>query len=222
MGPPGWFRLMRAGVFASVCVVLSACGHDLMASRPAPVWAGWTALAGVTAVGYCLADRRRSAWWILLAVEVVQVCLHLWFTWSTPADLGSAARYPGMAMPGGVHQLASADMAMAGPHGGGTSMGMVGAHAFAGVLVALWLYAGERALWRALRRAAGLIAGSLLARTLRAFVLLTRVDLVADRRPAGARRGRSGDEAPPVAVLRHVLIRRGPPRADGVPAYVLM
>src|SRR4051812_21602926 len=124
MGPPGWFRLMRAGVFASVCVVLSQVGHDLMASRPVPVWAGWTALAGVSAVGYCLADRRRPAWGILLAVEVVQACLHLWFTWSASTDPGSAFRHPGMAMQGGVHHVTSADVPLPMTHGGGMSVGM--------------------------------------------------------------------------------------------------
>jgi hypothetical protein len=189
-----------------------------MASRPAPLWAGWTALAGVSAVGYCLADRRRPAWWILLAVEVVQASLHLWFAWSTPSDSGSAFGHPGMAMHGSVHLVTSADLPLPMPHGGGMSVGMVGVHALAGVLVAVWLYAGERALWRAL----GLIVGVLLGRTLRGFALFMCADLAAHRRPAGAHRMRSDDEGPPVgAVLRHVLIRRGPPQAD-VCAYVLM
>jgi hypothetical protein len=188
-----------------------------MASRPAPVWAGWAALAGVSAVGYCLAGRRRQAWWILLAVDVVQACLHLWFTWSTSTEPGSAPRRLGVAMHGGMHQVMSADVPM--PHGGGMSVGMVGVHALAGVFAAAWLYAGERALWRAL----GLIAGVLLGPTLQAFALLLRADLAVDRCPAGALRKRGDDEGPPVAaVLRHVLIRRGPPWIDGVPANAPM
>jgi hypothetical protein len=45
-------------VFAAVCVVLSQFGHDLMAARPASLWAGWAALAGVGAVGYGRTDPQ--------------------------------------------------------------------------------------------------------------------------------------------------------------------
>lgn len=201
---------MRAGGFASVCVVLSQAGHDLMASRPVPPWAGWAALAGVGAVGYLLADRRRPLWWILLAVEVVQGCLHLWFTWSTSTGSGPPLQHPGMVMHGGVHQVVGADVAMA--HGGGTSVSMLGAHVLAGALVAVWLYAGERVLWRALGMIAGLLLGC------RVFWLFACGGLQEDRWMGGARRRRNDeDEAPPVlAVLRHALVRRGPPWAGGV------
>jgi hypothetical protein len=210
MRPPGWFRLIRAGAFAAVCVALSQYGHDLMAARPAPLWAGWVALAGVGAVGYCLADRRRPTWWILLAVEVAQVCLHVWFDWCTPA--GSVPPSPRMEMRGGgMHAAMDGGMAMS--HGAGTSLGMLAAHAFAGCLAAAWLYAGERALWRALRTVAGFLAD----RTLRVLALLVRAVRPAGPRPARAVVRRGEDEVPPeVAVLRHVLVRRGPPRAESV------
>ncbi|WP_433171756.1 hypothetical protein [Actinoallomurus sp. CA-150999] len=212
MRPPGWFRLMRAGVFASVCVVLSMAGHDMMAARPAPAWAGLIALPVVTAVGYCLADRRRSAWWILLAVEVAQTCLHQWFTWATPSAPGHLV----MTMHGGVHHVVGAAPSVR--HGASAGLGMLGAHAVAGMLVALWLYAGERALWRALSA----LGESLLGRTLRALVLLAPADLrTPPRRPAGP--CRRDDDTPPVtATLRHVLVRRGPPRNTGVPANALI
>ncbi|MFB9833340.1 hypothetical protein [Actinoallomurus acaciae] len=203
MVPPGWFRLVRAGGFASVCVVLSKAGHDLMAARPAAAWSGWVALVAVTAIGYCLADRRRPLWWILLAVEVTQSCLHLWFTWSTP---GATPGHLGVATYGGMHHhLTGAGLPTGASHGGG----MWGAHALAGLLVALWLYAGERALWHAL----GTIVGSLVACTLRAFLLVLCGGLDADRRTAGASLWRGEDETPPaLAALRHALVRRGPPR----------
>ncbi len=208
MVPPGWFRLMRAGGFASACVVLSQVGHDLMAARSAPIWAGWVAVAGVGAVGYLLADRRRPLWWILFAVEVVQAFLHLWFAWSTPAAPGLASADVGMAMHGGMPMDAGAPM----PHGGGISLGMLGAHALAGLLVAVWLYAGERALWRVL----GVLAGFLLGHGTRALLHLIFGEPAAEWRPT-AGRGRNGDEPPPVvAALRHVLVRRGPPRVSGV------
>ena len=214
MHPPGWFRLIRAGVFAAVCVVLSQFGHDVMAARPAPLWAGWAALAGVGAVGYCLADRRRPAWWILLAVQVAQVCLHVWFSCWTPA--GSVSPSPPMEMRGGgMHAATYGGSAMA--HGAGMSLGMLAAHALAGCLAAAWLYAGERALWRALR----VVAEFLADRTLRVLALLVRTCPPAEPRPVDTAHRHGEDElAPEAAVLRHVLVRRGPPRAKSALAFI--
>jgi hypothetical protein len=204
---------MRAGTFAAVCVALSQFGHDLMAARPAPLWAGWMALAGVGAVGYCLADRRRPAWWILLAVETAQVCLHVWFDVCTPS--GSVAGPVHMQMQaGGMHALGG----LAALHGPGVSVGMLGAHALAGCLAAAWLYAGERALWRTLR----VVADFLVDRTLRALILLFSAVLPMGGGSARvtAAWGAEDDSPPKVAVLRHVLVRRGPPRAGGCLAFL--
>ncbi|MEV5754455.1 hypothetical protein AB0L00_42150 [Actinoallomurus sp. NPDC052308] len=125
-----------------------------------------------------------------------------------------------MTMHGGVHHVAGASPAMTMSHGDGMSgLGMIGAHVLAGVLVALWLYAGERALWRAL----GVIAESLLDPALRVFALLMLADIGVDGRPRGAD-GRRDEDAvrPAVAVLRHVLVRRGPPRGAGVLVHAFM
>jgi hypothetical protein len=119
-----------------VCVALSQYGHDLMAARPAPLWAGWAALAG-----------------------------------SAPPSLRMEMRG------GGMH--AAMDGGMAVSHGAGTSLGMLAAHAFAGCLAAAWLYAGERALRRALR-----VVAELADRTLRVLALLVRAFLPAYPRPA--------------------------------------
>lgn len=194
---------MRAGGFASVCVALSRTGHDLMATRSVPGWATLAALGGLTAVGYCLADRRRPAWWILLAVEVVQCGLHVWFSSCAPAPAGVPAH---LAMTHGAHAHAYAPM----PHGGG-SLGMLGAHALAGVLVAAWLHAGERALWRALGVIAGLLGG-----VLRALLSFARGGVTTGRAPVRATYRRDEDDAAPsLAALRHALVRRGPPRLAG-------
>jgi hypothetical protein len=198
MVPPAWFRLIRAGGFASACVALSQTGHDLMAARPAPLWSGWVALAGVGVVGYRLADRRRPAWWILLAVEVTQACLHLWFGACTPS--GGAPVH--LRMRGGAMHTS---LAHAASHGAGTSPGMLAAHVLVGGLAAAWLYAGERALWRALR----VLAEFLVIRSPRVFTLL--VPSAPPRHRTGADGGED-EVAPAVVALRHVLVRRGPPR----------
>jgi hypothetical protein len=202
---------MRAGVFAAVCVALSQVGHDLMAARPAPLWAGWTALAGIGALGYCLADRRRPVWWILLAVEIAQVCLHVWFSCCTPSGAGPVPEEMRM-QAGGMHMAGGLAM----PHGAGVSVGMMGAHALAGCLAALWLYAGERALWRTLQT----VVEFLVDRTLRLLILVAS-DQWVGRGPARSTRGNGEDEAAPtVVVLRHVLVRRGPPGTGGFLSFV--
>jgi hypothetical protein len=216
MRPPGWFRLVRGSAFAVVCVAISQFGHDLMAVRPVPLWAGWAALVALGGLGYCLADRQRSVWWILLAVEAAQACLHVWFTWCTPADRGFVSA--SMRMPrrgGGMHAAAHGGAAMS--QGAGMSLGMFGVHVLAGLLAAAWLYVGEQALWRALR----VIAGFLVDRTLCVLVLLARSGV-----PIGSRGlvrvvvGFGEDEVAPAAVvLRHVLVRRGPPRTGGSLAF---
>jgi hypothetical protein len=194
-----------------VCVALSQFGHDLMAERPAPLWAGWAALVGLGAVGYFLADRRRPAWWILLAVEVAQVCLHVWFACCTPAGVAAGAVH--MRMQGGAMHATGA---IAAGHAGGMSLGMFAVHALAGCLAAAWLHAGERALWAAL----GVVAEFLVDRTLRVLALLVRADLRVGHGPAAVTGGRAEDEvAPRTAALRHVLVRRGPPRAKSVLAF---
>ncbi len=209
MRPPGWFRLVRGGVFAAVCVVLSQFGHDVMATRPAPLWAGWVALVALGGLGYCLADRRRPAWWILVAVEAAQACLHVWFSWCTPAATVPVPMRMPMPMPGESAVVRGGTVMS---HGAGMSLGMFGAHVLAGLLVAAWLYAGERALWRALR----VVAEFLVVRTLRTLILLAQAGLPAGARPAPVTIGRGDNEvAPAVVVLRHVLVRRGPPRHGG-------
>lgn len=193
---PAWFRLLRAGVFALVCVVLSLVGHDLMAAAPVPLWSGGVALAVTVGVGYCLADRRRPLWWLLLAMAAGQCALHVWFSCTTPVL--PAGRRAVMAMPGMGHgvELAVSHGAM--------SAGMLAAHALVSLAAACWLWAGERAAWRLL---------ALLLRSLRIVtVLLGGVESPYDPVPAGGEWG-----CPGTAVLRHVVVRRGPPRLGVVP-----
>lgn len=72
-------RLLRAAVFAAVCVVLSALGHVLAACAPVP-W--WTLLAGfltVAAVVAPLAGRSRSLPVVVAALAGGQLALHSLF-----------------------------------------------------------------------------------------------------------------------------------------------
>jgi hypothetical protein len=202
MRPPAWFRITRAGSFALVCVGLSQAGHDLMASRAVPLWSVVVALVLMAAAGYRLADRKRSTGWILAAVQAAQLYLHVWFTWTTPAQSLPA---PG-GLAHGEHLAAGVQHASTAiAHGGMSLPGMLAAHAVAGTLVALWLSAGERALWRAL--------------TTLARVVSARFGWILPLLPTGqtsdfpARHHETGgDERMPVQqALRHAVVRRGPP-----------
>lgn len=72
-------RLLRAAVFAAVCVALSAAGHALASCAAVP---GWTLLAGflgILAVAVPLAGRERSLPSIAAALAGGQIALHTLF-----------------------------------------------------------------------------------------------------------------------------------------------
>ncbi|MFJ4899335.1 MULTISPECIES: hypothetical protein [unclassified Streptomyces] len=72
-------RLLRAAVFAAVCVALSAAGHAMAACAAVP---GWTLLAGflgILAVAVALAGRERSLPSIAAALAAGQIALHTLF-----------------------------------------------------------------------------------------------------------------------------------------------
>ncbi|EIV94675.1 hypothetical protein [Frankia sp. QA3] len=149
-------------------------------------------------------SRPRTAGLVL----VIQLGLHLAFAVSTPAvPVSGGGEPPGL--PHAEH---------VGATGGGASSGvdllpgglaMAGAHLLAAVVLAWWLAAGERMVWRAARGAA--VVARRVVRRLRRRVSPQRT--VAGGcalpvfRPVWMRR--------PV-LLRHVVVRRGPPGA--VPA----
>ncbi|MGN5631937.1 hypothetical protein [Streptomyces sp. AC154] len=78
-------RLLRAAVFAAVCVALSAAGHAMAACAAVP---GWTLLAGflgILVVAVVLAGRERSLPSIAVALAGGQIALHTLFGVGTHA-----------------------------------------------------------------------------------------------------------------------------------------
>ncbi|MEV7288236.1 hypothetical protein AB0O01_27340 [Streptomyces sp. NPDC093252] len=69
-------RILRAAVFAAVCVVLSAVGHVIASCAAVPLWALGTGFVGVLAVAVPLAGRRRSLGGIAGLLAVGQLALH--------------------------------------------------------------------------------------------------------------------------------------------------
>jgi hypothetical protein len=203
VGSPS-FRLLRAAAFAAVCVALSAFAHELMAPAPIRWWAPLAGFGAVAAAGYALAARERSLAGIVVGVEAAEGGLHLLFT-SASAPTGAP----------GLHFIMIDGVPMCSPRAGHealmsvlpawamTGPGMVAAHILAGGLAALWLRRGERAVWRL----ANLLA-NLIVRPFRA-ALSAFTPIASPARPAT----RVAPEMPtPLAVLRHSLDRRGPPR----------
>ncbi|MFD7728955.1 hypothetical protein ACFV6F_01015 [Kitasatospora phosalacinea] len=106
-------------------------------------------------------------------------------------------------------------IAAAAPHAASGWLGLTPAmllgHLAAALVAGWWLRRGEAALWRLLRTAA-LTAREWAAPLRTAVALLTALLLGAERPAAPRRAGRAEDWPLPVAaVLRHSVLRRGPP-----------
>ncbi|MEU3278263.1 hypothetical protein [Streptomyces antibioticus] len=72
-------RLVRAAVFAAVCVVLAAAGHTMAACAAVPLWTLGAGFLGVLAVVVPLAGRERSLPYVATLLAVGQGVLHTLF-----------------------------------------------------------------------------------------------------------------------------------------------
>ncbi|OQR60747.1 hypothetical protein B6E66_28510 [Streptomyces maremycinicus] len=72
-------RLLRAAVFAAVCVVLAAAGHTMASCATVPLWTLGAGFLGALAVVVPLAGRRRSLPGIAVLLAVGQTVLHTLF-----------------------------------------------------------------------------------------------------------------------------------------------
>ncbi|WP_240121430.1 hypothetical protein [Streptomyces sp. MUM 2J] len=228
----GAVRPVRAALFAALCVVTTALGHTLMSGELLPWWAAGLAFAAVVPGGWWLTGRERAALTVVGSTVAVQALLHVLFAAASrpvPAADGAAATggaccsgvpemmslsHTGMTMhhgmpsggSGPVPGLSVPGFVSAVTHGG--SAGMLLAHALAAALCGLWLWRGEAAVHRIARALATVLVAPL-RRILRASS--------AARGGTGARSCRAvrhGAEhwRPTESVLRHVVVRRGPPR----------
>ncbi|MFJ8490462.1 hypothetical protein ACIRBZ_19205 [Streptomyces sp. NPDC094038] len=227
-------RPLRAGVFAAVCVVTTALGHALMSGDLLPWWALGAAFTGTATAAWWLTARERGALTVIGVTTAVQALLHLWFDLAhmlvrMPSGASGRAAVSGMdhavafSGSGMVMHMGHADMVMA-PTGTAEtasalsagsvlmrqgSAGMFLAHLLAAVVCGLWLWRGETAVHRLARA----LAVTLLAPLRRVRRMLAgRVPV---RRARVGRPDVAAEQAPSVtfAVLRHTVIRRGPPRA---------
>ncbi|MEU6385021.1 hypothetical protein ABZ847_15750 [Streptomyces bauhiniae] len=97
-------RLLRAAVFAAVCVVLAAAGHTTASCANVPLWTLGAGFAGSLLVMAPLAGRARSVPAIAALLALGQVALHTLF------GLGQHTAQPMAAM--GTQHSGAADDAM--------------------------------------------------------------------------------------------------------------
>ncbi|MGW1619179.1 hypothetical protein [Streptomyces sp. NPDC002172] len=91
-------RLLRAAVFAALCVVLAAAGHTLASCAAVPLWTLGAGFLGTLALAAPLSGRARSLPGIVALLAVVQTVLHTLF------GLG---QHGGSAMSGGSMSASS-------------------------------------------------------------------------------------------------------------------
>jgi hypothetical protein len=75
----GDLRVLRAAVFAAVCVVLAAAGHSIASCATVPLWTLGAGFAGAVLVVAPLAGRERSLAGIATLLAVGQTVLHVLF-----------------------------------------------------------------------------------------------------------------------------------------------
>lgn len=72
-------RVLRAAVFAAVCVVLAAAGHAIASCATVPLWTLGAGFAGAVVVVAPLAGRERSLPGIATLLAAGQTALHMLF-----------------------------------------------------------------------------------------------------------------------------------------------
>jgi hypothetical protein len=180
-------RRVRAGTAVAVTVALGLSGHAV-AGETVPALAIPLAALLVLVPAWLLTRRERR--WPVIATLLLggQFLVHL--TAATTAAL--------FAVPHEAHGAGEPIAPL--PTGS-----MLIAHAAAAGLVGAWLRLGERWLWRAARRAAGLVAA--------AFRRLLGCPRRIRSGPVATVRATPGDPAGPLRwlLLRYALVLRGPP-----------
>ncbi|WP_231861469.1 MULTISPECIES: hypothetical protein [Frankia] len=194
-------RIARATVAALLTVGLAVAAHVLACGRAPAVAVVLVGIVLVLRVCWGVSERRVSMSRLVGLVLAVQGCLHVAFGLSAPAGHAGHAGIGGGADHAGLAAASPADLVPGGA-------AMLGLHLAAALLLAGWLALGERLLWQAARgavrvarRAVGRLHRPRPAGGVPATVASQRI-LAISRPP----------DAACSLWLRHVVVRRGPPR----------
>ncbi|MFJ5777289.1 hypothetical protein [Streptomyces sp. NPDC093094] len=222
-------RAVRAALFTAMVVTLSAASHVLLSGVPLPAGTVAVIAVAVFAAAYALAGAERGFGRIAALLIPLELAADTVFTTGQHTCYGQAGGpVAGPLRSVGLDLLCAGEVGgplarVTGAHGTdrivtllgearpATAWLLLGAHVGVGLLAALWLRRGERALAQLMRAAA--------ATTFRP--LLLAVAAVAVRRtPARPRRPRPVHRTAPVRelLLAHSLGRRGPPCSPALAA----
>ncbi|WP_399886574.1 hypothetical protein ACGH7X_19030 [Streptomyces sp. BBFR51] len=103
-------RILRAAVFAAVCVVLAAAGHTLASCATVPLWSLGAGFLGAVLVAVPLAGRRRSLPGIVVLLTVGQTALHALFGLGQHGTAAATASGTAVASTGGPGALSDASL----------------------------------------------------------------------------------------------------------------
>lgn len=240
-------RLLRAAVFAAVCVVVSAAGHVFASCLALPGWALAAAFLGVFLTASALAGRERSLPGIVFSLAAGQIVLHAVFGMAQQGAAKAASEatlvarageltcgHSGAISPHQAKQILTA--AGLDPHSSPMhqhaglagllpSLPMLLGHLLAALVAGWLLRRGDLALFRLVRLSAlgrdELRAHGAPVRALRAALRLVRAlraGLAADRTPWTRLLTPPEPHRLRAAELQHSVSRRGPPAAE---VYVL-
>ncbi|MEU8728887.1 hypothetical protein AB0C68_05905 [Streptomyces tendae] len=103
-------RILRAAVFAAVCVVLAAAGHTLASCATVPLWSLGAGFLGAVLVTVPLAGRRRSLPGIAMLLTAGQTALHALFGLGQHGTAAATASGTAAASGGGAGALSDASL----------------------------------------------------------------------------------------------------------------
>ncbi|MFE2512377.1 hypothetical protein ACFXC9_28735 [Streptomyces naganishii] len=129
-------RMLRAAVFAAVCVVLAAAGHTLASCATVPLWTLGAGFLGALAVVVPLAGRARSLPGIVTLLAVGQTLLHTLFGMGQLTTGGGTGSMSGMGSMSSMGAMGSMGSMGSMPAMSGTEMVARAAHLMCGVSAA--------------------------------------------------------------------------------------
>lgn len=210
---PPTLREARALVFAAVCVLVGAVGHDAFSVSAIPVWALLVGGLAVFLLAQVFTRRERGLPVILLLMGAVQFGLHHLFGFAqkltaeaAPMPMAAPPRgswWCGHDEPSGVAQ-AMLNVAGMPPTQHTMTGGMYAAHVVAALGAAWWLRRGEAAVWASGRALA-------LALITPLVLLVAVVGLWTPPRRLAVVVGAGLERVGPGRLLRFEVARRGPP-----------
>ncbi|MEU5953320.1 hypothetical protein [Streptomyces sp. NPDC047525] len=215
-------RAVRAALFTTLVVTLSAASHVLLSRAPLPLTTVAVIAAAVFVIAYALAGRERGYGRIAALLIPLELAADTVFTTGQHVCYGQAGGpvagplrsvgfdvlcggtnvgTPLAQMTGGDgHRAAAVLLADADP---GAAWLLLGAHIGVGLLAALWLRRGERALAQVLRAVA--------ASTFRPLLVAVAAAGIRLRPPRRAARPARRVRTARTRLLVHFVGRRGPP-----------